>query len=89
MAKMKKDKFDLLEQEWRDAVQGLDAIDIKKRVAETALNQAELMRAKKEDMDLQEKKESYSDASSVYREGTKMNKMKIEFMKMVLDGRGK
>lgn len=84
-----KDKFDGLEQEWRDAIMGMSVEDIKKRVAETALNQAELMRAKKEDQDLADKKESYSDATAVYREGTKANRLKIEFMKATLDGRGK
>jgi hypothetical protein len=88
MAKKEKDKFDLLEQEWRDAVQGMNKEDIKKRVCEVALNQAELMKAKREDQDLDEKRETYRDASSIYREGTKMNKAKIEYMKMVLDGMG-
>lgn len=84
-----KDKFDLLEQDWRDAVMGMEAEDIKSRVAEIALNQSELMHAKKEDQDLIEKKEAYSDASAIYREGTKVNKLKIDFMKAILDGMGK
>lgn len=89
MAKEKKDRFDLIEQEWRDAVMGMAPEEIKKRVAETALNQAELLRAKKEDQDLAEKHEAYKDATMMYREQTKLNRAKIDFCKSILDGKGK
>jgi hypothetical protein len=87
--KTDKDPFEGLEQEYRDAIMGMDVVEIKKRVAETALEQAALMKAKKEDGDLIEKQAAYKDANSTYVENTKLNKLKINFCKMVLDGMGK
>lgn len=88
MAKEEKDKFALLDDEFKSAIQGMNAVDIKKRVAEIALNNAELMKAKKEDQDLKEKKDAYADASFQYREGAKMNKLRIDFCKAILDSMG-
>lgn len=88
MAKMEKNPHEDVPEEWRDAVEAATTDDIKKKVAEVALAQAELMKAKKEDADLAEKKEQVKEASAIYREGSKLNKAKIEYAKMILDSRG-
>lgn len=90
MGRPRKDKepFDDLSAEFKDAVMGMDVVEIKKRVAEVALSQSEIMKAKKEDGDLIEKREIYREANAIYREATKSNKSKIDFCKMVLDGKG-
>ena len=90
MAKMKgaKDPFEIIDENWRDAVQGMTADEVKMRVSEVALNQAELMRVKKEDQDLTEKRELAKEAGMVYSEGTKMNRAKINFCKYVLESKG-
>lgn len=87
--KTDKDPFELVPQEFQDAVKGMTPEQIKSRIAQVAMDQVELMRAKKEDQDLEEKKEIYKDAGLVYREGTKLNRVKIEFCKSIIDGMGK
>ena len=91
MPKMKeeKDKFDALEQDWRDAIQGMKAEEIVEKVAQIALEHSALMKAKKEDQDLAEKKEQYSAASEIYRSNTKMSKLRIDYCKSILDAMGK
>lgn len=84
----KKDAFELLEDEFKDSVQQMSPEDIKKRVAEIALAHSELMKAKKEDQDLLEKKEAYSLASTQYRESSKFSKLRIDYCKSILDNKG-
>jgi hypothetical protein len=85
----KKDKFEELPDDFRSNVQSMKSDEIKGVVSKVALDQVELMKAKKEDQDLAEKREQYLNAGAVYKEGSKLNRTKIEFCKMVLDGMGK
>lgn len=85
----KKDKFDILDAEFKNAVAGMDEVAIRKKISEIALNQVALLIAKENDQDLAEKKEAYSVAGEVYREGSKMNKVSIEFCRQVLSDKGK
>lgn len=90
MARVAKDKdpFESIPEEFKDAVAGMSVDEIKQRIAQVALDQVELMKAKKEDQDLFEKKEAYKEAGALYREGTKLNKTKIEYCKMMIDSKG-
>ncbi len=90
MAKMAKEKdpFEGVPEEFRDAIAGMSVEEIKQRIATVALDQVELMKAKKEDQDLFEKKELAKEAGALYREGTKLNKTKIEYCKMMIDNKG-
>lgn len=88
MAKVEKNPYEDVPEEWRESVESATTEEIKKKVAEVALAQAELMKAKKDDADLADRREQYKEAGAIYREGSKMNKCKIEYAKMVLDSRG-
>ncbi len=84
----KKDPFADLEEEFKEVINTLDTTDIRDRITTIALNQADLMSAKVEDQALKEAKEVAKEAGAVYRDGTKMNKLRISYAKQVLDGRG-
>lgn len=88
MARADKDPFEVVPEEFKDAVMGMSVEEIKQRIAQVALDQVELMKAKKEDQDLLEKRETYKEAGALYREGSKMNKTKIEYCKMAIDSKG-
>ena len=83
-----KDKFHALEDEFKSAIMQSDETEIRVRISQVALNQAELDAAQKDDQDLAEKAEAYKTAAEVYREGRKVNKLKIQFCKQVLDSKG-
>lgn len=82
------DPFSDLDGDWKDAVASSSREEIQQRIAAVALNDVELRRLKKEDQHLKECAEAYKDASAVYRDGFKQNKLKIEFMKRALDDKG-
>ena len=86
--KAQKDPFIDVPEEFKDAVAGMNVDEIKQRIAQVALDQVELMKAKKEDGDLLEKREAYKEAGMGYREGTKMNRVKIEYCKQMIDNKG-
>lgn len=86
--KADKDPFIDVPEEFKEAVIGMNVVEIKQRIAQVALDQVELMKAKKEDGDLLEKKEAYKEAGMVYREGTKLNRVKIEYCKQMIDNKG-
>lgn len=88
MVKAEKDPFVDVPEEFKDAVAGMNVVEIKQRIAQVALDQVGLMRAKKEDGDLLEKREAYKEAGAGYREGTKLNRVKIEYCKQMIDNKG-
>jgi hypothetical protein len=89
MKRQKKDPFADLDAEFKEAIPTLTAEEIRDRIAQVALNQESLMAAKKDDEDLAECREQLREASAVYRDGTKMNKLRIAYCKQVLDDMGK
>lgn len=86
--KTEKDPFEILDSDWKDAVNAESVDEIKKRVAKIALDQCDLMRAKKEDQDLAEKRELYVEAGAQYKEGTTANKKRIEYCRMIIENKG-
>lgn len=84
----RKDPFEDLPQDFRDTVDAQSREDIRRTIAQVAIDQAELMEAQSEDVDLQNAKEAAREAGAVYREGTKTNKLKIQYAKQVLEGKG-
>lgn len=87
MAK-EKDPFVEVPEEFKDAVAGMSIDEINARIAQVAKDQVDLMKAKKEDGDLLEKREAYKEAGVQYREGTKANRVKIEYCKQMIDNKG-
>lgn len=63
--------------------------EIKKAISTVAINQTELMIAKKDDQALEEAKEVYNAAGALYRDGTKLNRLKISYAHHILESRGK
>lgn len=84
----KKDKFDALPAEFRDTIAAMSRKDIREKIAQISIDNQELLDAKEKDIDLQKAKEQAKEAGEVYREGLKMNKLKIAFAKRVLDDKG-
>ena len=87
--KQKRDPFEILDDQFKDTIVAMGEDEIRNEIATIALNQEELMIAKKQDQHLQEKKEEAKEAGLVYREGTKFNKLKISYARQVLEDRGK
>jgi len=83
-----KNPFADLDSDWREAVAGLDRTEIESRIAAVAIADSDLRKMKKEDMHLKECAETYKEAGEQYREGFKMNKLKIEFLKQALNDKG-
>lgn len=89
MAKQKRDPFENLSDEFKDAMSSMSEVDIRKKVSEVALDEEENIRLKEEDMDLKALKEQVKEASEQYRERSKSNKLKIKFARRVLQDQGK
>lgn len=86
--KKNKDPFADLPGEWRESVSSMSREQIDDEIAKVAKNEDENLRAKKEDPDLQNLKWQVKEASAPYREGTKMNKLKIRYAIQVLGDKG-
>jgi hypothetical protein len=86
--KADKDPFANLDEDFKDAIlQGTEE-SVRSAASKVALDQEELMAAKENDQDLKEAMAAASVAGSVYRDGTKMNKLRIKFIRSVLKSRG-
>lgn len=89
MPKQAKDPFEDLPEEFKSAVDDGDEAKLRDLASQTALAQTELMEAKKNDQDLAEKKAIAKEAGVVYRDGTKLNRLKLEYIHEALESRGK
>lgn len=85
----KKNKFEDLDKDFMTNIEAASDAEIRDKIAQVALNQAELIQARDLDQDLQDKKYALSEANAIYREGTKMNKLRIEYARSILEARGK
>lgn len=85
----KKDPFEDLDEDFKTTIEALNEEEVRKRIAQVALDQESLMVAKKADLDLEKAKEVAKEAGAIYRDGTKVNKLKISFARQVLSDRGK
>ncbi len=88
MGRPKKGKFDDLDQDFKDRVNGANQEQIREIICKVALDQGALIELKEEDQDLAEKKEAYSTAGAFYREGTKMNKLRTKYARTMLGEKG-
>ena len=84
-----KDPFSALDQEWKDGINSMSEEDIKKRVAEIALELDKLLEAKKQDEDLKEQLSAAKLAGQVYSDGRKGAQLRIRYAQTILEARGK
>lgn len=87
--KVKKDPFSIIPEEFKDAVAGGDEAGIRDRIAKCALDDEALRKAQKDDLDLSNLKEQVKLANEPYKEGFKMNRLKVQFCQRVLEDKGK
>lgn len=87
--KEKKDEFADLPVEFKDSLASQDEVEIRKKIAQVALDDEALRMAKDDDQDLHEKKTAAKDAGAQYAEGAKENRLKIKYMRRLLGDKGK
>lgn len=90
MARPKKDKspYEDLPQEWKDSVAAKSISEINDEIATVAKRQDENLKAMKDDPDLENLKWQVKEATTPYREATKMNKLKVSYAIEVLEAKG-
>jgi hypothetical protein len=84
-----KDPFAALDQDFKDAIAGMDEGEIRDRIAKISLDDAALKEAKSNDEDLKQVQSIAREAGAVYREGAKMNSLRIKFARRVLGDKAK
>jgi hypothetical protein len=84
----KKDKFDLLEDDYKAEIETLDKQAIDKKIAECAKLIEATGEAMKQDEDLASKREASRLACAPYYEDIKMAKLRIAFAMRILSDRG-
>ena len=85
----KRDTFADLPDDWKTETDQSSIEDINAKIVDLTLNEAANLQAKSEDQDLKEKKEAVKFASEGYRESTKGYRLRIKYIRQVLEGRGK
>jgi len=91
MRRTKKEKspWAALDDDYKDTLASFNDEEIRRRIAQVALDEVVNQEAKKADEDLKAKVESAKFAGEAYREATKMNKLRIGFAHSILEARGK
>lgn len=84
----KKDKFEDLPDDFKEAVLQSSTDEIRKRVSEVAILDCEMRAQLKSDPDVQQAKDALKDLMEPYREDLKSYRLRIEFCKRVLDDKG-
>lgn len=79
--KGKKDPFEDLDKEFKDAVNGMNRDEARARAGKIALDQADFDAAEKEDQDLKDKREIAAHAGAVYTDAKKFNKLRIRYLR--------
>lgn len=85
----KKEAWADLSEEFKDSTQGKSEQELRNMVALVAMQEEENKKNMKEDQHLQELKVQVKDASAGYREATKINTLKVRYLKETLEMRGK
>lgn len=85
----KKSPFSDLDDDFKDTVANMSDDEIKRKLAEIAINDHENTEAKKQDQDLESKKQVYSMACEPYKEAKKANRLRTSYCYSILESRGK
>ncbi len=83
-----RDPFKDLDDDFKGAAEGMKTEELRLRLAKIAAAQEDNLKAQKEDRHLQEAKAAVKDANAQYREATKMNRLRTQYILRVLTGRG-
>ncbi len=75
-----KDPFKDLSGMFKDAIRGMSPEEIRERIAQMALDHNLLMKAKKGDKDLAERKLAVEKAGEKYKDGSQMNGLKFKLL---------
>jgi len=78
-----------LDEDFKTAVEDGSEEEIRALISKTAIAEYENQVAKKNDVDLQEKKAAAKYAGEVYSDNTKVNKARISYAYYILSSRGK
>ncbi len=84
----KKAEFADVPEEFKDKANSSSREELQDMISKVACDQVELLKLKSEDMDLASAKETARVAGLQYSEGSKMNKQKVEYCKVLLDDKG-
>lgn len=84
-----KDPFAALDEEFKDAISGMEEQEILSRISKISLDAEALREAKANDEDLKSVQAIARDAGAVYREGAKMSALRIKFARRVLGDKSK
>lgn len=86
--KRPKDPFSALPETFKDACAAAQTDELQGRLASTAKDEEENQSAKRADQQLKEKAKEYQLAGQVYKEATKLNKLKTQYVIRILADRG-
>lgn len=84
----KKNPFDTIPEDWREALESASEAQIRTKISEVALAEEENQDAKDDDQDLAAAKEQAKEAGAQYADATKSNRLKIRFARQLLQSRG-
>jgi hypothetical protein len=81
----KKDKFENLDDTFKDAVDGMSTDEIRKRISDIAILDFEYKKLFKEDPEVLKARQALKDVSQDYRDDIKACKLQMEYAKKILD----
>lgn len=87
--KSKGDKFSALPPEWKENIEAAQDEEVMNIIAKVSLDEVLNKMSKDADEDLKEKVAQAREAGAQYREGTKMNSLKIAYARQLLESRGR
>lgn len=82
------EELNRLEEGLKERLDALDANGLKAFLGQVTLDEAENQKQKKEDQDLAEKKAAAKAAGEKYKDVTKANETKVDYVKYLLEGMG-
>lgn len=83
------DPWGALDEEFKENAEHMDEGELRDKIAQVTLNQAALEEAKLEDTDYESKRNAFQNAGAVYREGKKMNGLRLKFLRSMLEAKSK
>lgn len=82
------EELERLQEGLKEKLDGMSAEQLKAFLGQVTLDEAENQKQKKEDQDLAEKKAAAKAAGEKYKDVTKANNTKIDYVKYLLEGLG-